>query len=135
MALPLIGLASSLLPNIFGIASEFVEDKDKKNELKQQIEVMLKDYERTALKGQIDIIVAEAKGKSWMQRNWRPGLMWTIILILANNNLFAPWFNAMFNLGLPALPLAPELYAMMTVGIGGYIGGRTYEKVKGVNNG
>lgn len=133
MPLPLIGLATTLLPSLFGLISETVEDKDKRNELKQEVEKLVQDFEKTKLQGQIDIIVAEAKGKSWLQRTWRPGLMWTIILILANNNLIAPWGNAMFNLGIPVLPLASELYAMMTVGIGGYIGGRTYEKVKGVN--
>lgn len=127
MPFPLVGLLGSLLPSLFGVISEVVEDKDKRNKLHADLEKLLREYETTALKGQIEIIVAEAKGDSWIQKSWRPILMLTIVGIVANNNLIAPWANA-FGLNLPILPLDPELYTLMTVGVGGYIVGRTGEK-------
>lgn len=129
MPLPLLGLLTPLVSGIMGIVSESVTDKDKKAELRAQLETMVQDYEATALKGQIDIVLAEAKGDSWLQRSWRPTLMMTIVAIIANNNLIAPWLNVLFQAGIPILPLDDQLYNLMTLGVGGYIAGRSGEKM------
>lgn len=85
------------------------------------------DAEDSALKSQMQVVLAEAAGESWLQRNWRPILMLTIVAIVANNYLIAPYLSAMFGVGL-TLPLPEALWNLMTLGVGGYIAGQTAER-------
>jgi predicted MFS family arabinose efflux permease len=80
-----------------------------------------------ALKSQTQIILAEAQGKSWMQRNWRPLLMMVCIAIVANNYILVPWLMV-FTSKVAVLTMPDKLWTMMIIGIGGYVGGRTVEK-------
>jgi hypothetical protein len=91
---------------------------------------MALDY--SALEKEIDakaqIIVAEAQGQSWLQRNWRPMLMLTIIAIIANNYVIYPYIT-LFGGTATILQLPAELFTLMTIGVGGYVVGRTGEKM------
>jgi len=86
------------------------------------------EYETELIQAQASIIRAEAQGASWLQRNWRPLLMMTIISIIANNFLLLPYAAA---LGLPIVPLdlPDKMWTLMTVGVGGYIASRGAEKI------
>lgn len=77
---------------------------------------------------QAKVLVAEISGGSWLQQNWRPILMLTIVAIVANNYIFVPYLQLF---GLPALilDLPEKLWNLMTLGVGGYIAGRTGEKL------
>jgi len=86
------------------------------------------DFESERLNAQRDIIVAEAKGESWLQRNWRPLSMMVFVIIIANNFIFVPYAKS-FGLDIPMLDIPDGMWTLLTVGIGGYIGGRTVEKV------
>ena len=50
-----------------------------------------------------NVIVAEAKGDSWLQRSWRPLLMCLFGLIVANNYLVVPLF------GTPVAEIPPDM--------------------------
>ena len=69
-----------------------------------------------------EIVKAEAQGASWLQRNWRPLLMLNFAALIT-----ARW------LGWAAPNLTPEVelavFDILQVGIGGYIIGRSAEKV------
>lgn len=83
-----------------------------------------------ALEAQSKLILAEAQGESWLQRNWRPILMLTIVAIVANNYLLAPYLNALIGAGaVPVLELPERLWDLMTLGVGGYVAGRSAEKI------
>jgi hypothetical protein len=112
---------------LFGVIDKAITDKDEANRLKQQIQSQLIDSENSIVKAQMQIILAEAQGESWLQRNWRPLLMLVIIAIVANNYLIAPYLGAMFGVGL-TLPLPDALWDLMTLGVGGYVAGRSVEK-------
>lgn len=112
---------------LFGLIDKAVADKDEANRLKTEIRSQLIDSENSIVKAQMEIILAEAGGESWLQRNWRPLLMLVIIAIVANNYLIAPYLGAMFGVGL-TLPLPDALWDLMTLGVGGYVGGRSVEK-------
>ena len=77
---------------------------------------------------QRDIIVAEAQGESSLQRNWRPILMLTIVAIVANNYILFPYLRLFWN-DAPMLELPQHLWSLMQIGVGGYIVGRTGEKM------
>lgn len=112
---------------LFEVIDKAVTDKDERNRLKAQIQSQLIDSENSIVKAQMEIILAEAGGESWLQRNWRPLLMLVIIAIVANNYLIAPYLGAMFGVGL-TLPLPDALWDLMTLGVGGYVASRGVEK-------
>ncbi len=119
-------LIGPILQGIFGIVDQVVEDKDQAAKLKAAIVARQQELESQELKGRIDIILAEARG-SWMQKNWRPVLMMVVIAIVANNYLLVPymmWIGADF----PALELPDALWNLLTIGVGGYVVGRSAEK-------
>ena len=89
----------------------------------EKLQAMLKIAEM-----QRDVIVAEAKSEHWMTSIWRPVLMLTCVTILANNWIIAPYVSAIFGVDI-ALPIPPEMWKLLYMGVGGYIGGRTVEKV------
>ena len=76
------------------------------------------EYETQLLKSQSDIIVAEAKGASWMQRNWRPITMLTFLVLVCLDTF-----------GWTAFRLSEEAWTLLQIGLGGYVAGRSIEKV------
>lgn len=75
-----------------------------------------------------NIIIAETKSQSWLARNWRPILMLTIIAIIANNYVLFPYLN-LFTSKVTMLVLPDHLWALLKIGVGGYIVGRSAEQV------
>jgi len=116
----------ALIPILGGAVKKLIDraipDKDKALEIKRQLDLDIQDIERTELKGAIDIIVAEAKGDSWLQRSWRPILMlWFAGLVGAHWLGFTP-----DNLSQSTIN---QLLSIVQIGIGGYIVGRSGEKI------
>lgn len=111
----------ALLNVIGGAIDKVLPDKDKAEELKAAITLAMLDQGSRELAGAVEIIKAEAQGDSWLQRNWRPGLMvWFAGLIGAHWLGFTP----------PNLPadIVGKLLDIVQVGIGGYVIGRSVEK-------
>jgi hypothetical protein len=82
---------------------------------------------------QASVIIAEATGASWLQRNHRPLTVMTFVFIVAWNYVLGPigtWGASLFGLGasFPVLELPPGLWATISLGMGGYMALRTYEK-------
>ena len=118
--IPIIG---KTIDKIFGIIDEAVEDKDKRNQIKFQIEMTMMQLQAKMLEVQRDIIVAEAKGESWLQRSWRPITMLVFVYIIAHNYVISPLF------GLKTLPMPPQIWGVIKLGLGGYVIGRSAEKI------
>ena len=66
---------------------------------------------------QSQVIIAEAQG-NWLQRNWRPITMMVFLLLIILDS-----FKILPN------PLAPEIWGLLMIGLGGYVVGRSAEKV------
>lgn len=128
-AIPIIG---NIIDKAFGVIDKTVEDKTLANKLKSEIQVLFttKEYDtiQKELDAQTQIIVAEAQGASWLQRNWRPVLMLTFTFIIAWNYILAPIIG-MFSKAMVILPIPPDMWDLLKLGIGGYIVGRSAEKV------
>ena len=73
------------------------------------------------------VVVAEAKGESWLQRNWRPVTMMAFVVIIINNYIVFPWFM-MFDIPAIHLDIPPDMWSLLQIGIGGYIVSRGAEK-------
>ncbi|WP_062260372.1 3TM-type holin [Endozoicomonas arenosclerae] len=99
-----------------------VPDKDKAQQLKADITAELISLDKAELEQAGKIITAEAQGDSWLQRNWRP-----ITMLTFTGLVVAHW------LGWTAPGLSEEqviaLLGIVKVGLGGYVLGRSAEKV------
>ena len=128
--LPIIG---AIIDKVLNVIDKSVEDKDLKEKLKTEIQltVFTKEYDviMKQLQAQRDIIVAEAAGHSWLQRNWRPIIMLMFGYMIAHNFILAPFF------GFQKLDIPPDVYQIIKVGLGGYCVGRTVEKVVAIKKG
>ena len=123
----ILSIIKNLIPTIGRTIEKAVTDKDAARRLKAEIETLLITAQSSMVESQSKIIIAEAQGESWLQRNWRPVTMLTFVFIIANNYIFVPYAVA-FGSGVPMLDIPPGMWSLLTVGIGGYIGGRSYEK-------
>lgn len=74
-------------------------------------------YETELLRSQSNIVTAEAKGESWLQRNWRPITMLTFLALVVLDS-----FGWLPN------PLAGDAWDLLKIGLGGYLIGRSAEK-------
>lgn len=93
--------------------------KDKvRAELQSALLANAAELERTAA----NVIMAEANGESWLQRNWRPMLMVLFGIIIANNFLVVPI------MGTPMAEIPPDMWDLLKLGLGGYVLGRSAEK-------
>ena len=67
---------------------------------------------------QSNVIVAEAQGQGWLQRNWRPMTMITFLVLVVLDAF-----------GLLPNPIAPKMWSLLQIGLGGYVVGRSAEKI------
>ena len=74
------------------------------------------------IEASMSVIISEAKGGSWLQRSWRPLTMLTFVGLIV-----AKWLGMTAPGVTEAIEL--ELLGIIKVGLGGYIMGRSAEKV------
>lgn len=97
-------------------------NKEEAERLKAQITLEAMKSDAKELESATQIIIAEASGESWLQRNWRPMLMlWFAALLGAHWLGYTP-----DNLGEETIL---KLLDIVQVGIGGYVLGRSGEKM------
>ena len=130
----ILSALGGLIPSIGETINKAVKDKDLAAKLKHEIKTLIVGLQSALVEAKARIIVAEAQGQSAIQRNWRPLTMLTFVFIIANNYIIVPYAVA-FGLAVPMLEIPPGMWGLLTVGIGGYIGGRTLEKVTAMKNG
>ena len=110
------------------LVGQFVEDKDKANELETKIKNKLLSLEQEVITAQRDVIVAEAKSQSFIARNWRPIMMLTFVGIIANNYILFPYIT-LFGGTATTLEIPPDMWALLKIGVGGYVMGRSGDKM------
>lgn len=119
----------SFISNIFKPAVDLVDTLHTSEEEKLTLERELRkvenafstkilDYESQLLKSRSEIIQSEATGHSWLQRNWRPLTMLTFLILVVCDSF-----------DLLAFRLADEAWMLLQIGLGGYVIGRSAEKI------
>jgi hypothetical protein len=116
-----------MISSVTGLASKFIADKDLKTKLESAIKEKMLEHEVQFVSYQRDIITAEAKSQSSLARNWRPITMLCFVAIIANNYLVYPYIQ-LFGGTAVQLPIPPDMWDLLKLGIGGYIAGRSVEK-------
>jgi len=110
--------AAELIDNLHTSEEERLEIKQKMFELQVNAFNKAEEYEQELLKAKASIIMAEAQGASWIQRNWRPITMLTFLVLVVADSF-----------GLLAFRLANEAWTLLQIGLGGYVVGRSAEKI------
>ena len=128
MASPIVDAVKGLFAPVKELISEAIVDKDKANEVsaalyatQAQVVTTVLDLEAKVVEAQASAINSEAKGESWLQRNWRPITMLTFVGLVV-----AKW------LGLTAsvdIAVEIQLMELIKIGLGGYVVGRSAEKI------
>ncbi|MEX6627566.1 3TM-type holin [Tenacibaculum pacificus] len=96
-------------------------DEERLN-AKNALQKMFIDEALNSQKIQTEIINTEAKG-NFLQRSWRPILMLGFGFVVLYSKFIAPAFN------LPNTALEPDFWELLRLGIGGYVIGRSAEKI------
>lgn len=128
-AIPIIG---NIFDKAVNVIDKIVPDKDLAQKLRQEHELTFTRINHTefieGLKAQTQLVLGEIQGQSWLQRNWRPILMLATVAIVVNNYIVYPYLS-LFGAPSVILELPDELWQLMKIGVGGYMVGRSAEKI------
>ena len=113
--------ATELIDNLHTSKEEKLEQKRLLLEVQGRAMDRVHEYNTELLMGQAKIVNSEASSEHWLTANWRPLVMLT----------FTGLVVARF-LGFEAEGMTEKeyqsLWNLITLGVGGYIGGRSVEK-------
>jgi len=126
--LNLLGAIGPIAKIALGVIDKSVEDKDLKDKLKSQITSQMLDNNSKELQSAASIIKAEASSQHWLTATWRPALMWICIIVIFNNYILLPFASIIFGVSIE-LSIPDPMWNLLTIGVGGYIAGRSAEKV------
>ena len=122
-----MSLLGKLIEPVTGIIEKFIPDADKKQQIAFELATLADKQLSEELKVQAEIVKAEANSEHWLVAAWRPILMLVITAVVAVHYLVFPLFTLF---GYPLeLELPSELWNLLTVGVGGYVVGRSGEKM------
>lgn len=119
-------MSALLAPAIIGMGTALIDrlfpDKDKADQAKIQLVTMLQNGELQELAARSGIIQAEAASEHWLAATWRPVTMLVFVGLIT-----ARWFGW----AAPNLSEAEylKLWSIVELGLGGYVIGRSGEKV------
>lgn len=111
-------LLSDLVGEIGSVVSTLSVSSKEKKQIEADLLAAVARQEEELRRSQASIIRAEAQG-NWLQRSWRP----LIMLVFAAIVLVGTFFN------LPILDDTSRFWDLLEIGIGGYVIGRSAEKV------
>jgi len=114
----LVKPVTELIDEVHTSEDERLQIKAKLFEMQNAMAAQVMDYEARLLEAKTKVITAEAQGASWLQRTWRPITMLTFLILVVADTF-----------GLTEFRLAQEAWILLQIGLGGYVVGRSAEKV------
>ena len=117
----MLNVITPIIGSLFKTVDKVIDNKADGERIKANIQQKLIAGELKELEGAAKIIETEAKGR-FLQRNWRPIMMLTFAGLVV-----AHWFG----FTAPNIPESVQnsLLNIVLVGVGGYIAGRSGEKI------
>lgn len=124
-------LAGPLVDKIVGIFTAMQDRKLTEAEIRAKVETQVLETIGDVTRTQGDVIIAEMRGESPLQRLWRPITALLFVFIVFWFGFLQPLFVGWF--GLPPLRVGDvlllQIIELVKLCLGGYIGGRTLEKI------
>jgi hypothetical protein len=114
--------ASNLVDGVGKVIDESTTSIEEKLEQKAKIMGLITDFVSKSTQFAADVVKTEATG-NWLQRSWRPIVMLAFAFIVVYRFFLSPVF------GFPGLDLPQEFWSLLEIGLGGYVIGRSVEKV------
>jgi hypothetical protein len=139
MALPatlIFNLVTGLMSGpITKALDAFVKDQELRRKLEADLQGKLTEHLGKSEELGQAVVLAEIKSEDWLTRNWRPLVMLTLMGFIVFVGLVIPALDFVFGAPVTFNPrwsaLPPQFWDFLSIGVGGYIGGRTLEKVAG----
>lgn len=113
-------LLSGLVAEIGSVVSTLSVSSKEKKQIEADLLTAVSRQEEELSRSQAAIIKTEAQG-NWLQRSWRP----IVMLVFAAIVLAGTFFN------LPILSDTSRFWDLLEIGVGGYVIGRSAEKITG----
>jgi hypothetical protein len=112
----------SFLPIVGDVLDKIIPDPKAQAEAKVKLMELAQKGEFAEMNARADIIKAEASSESWLAQSWRPILMLTFGALIV-----ARWMGY----AAPGISDAEilKLWSIVELGLGGYVIGRTAEKI------
>lgn len=110
--------ACKLIDDLHTSDEEKLKIKEKLALIEQNMATKILEYDNKVMQLQSKIITAESMGQSWIQRNWRPVTMLVFLFLVVCDSF--GWLK---------FRLAEDAWTLLQIGLGGYVVGRTTEKV------
>jgi Holin of 3TMs, for gene-transfer release len=139
MALPvalILNLVTGLMSGpISKVLDAYVKDQELRRKLEADLQGKLTEHLGKSEELGQAVVLAEIKSEDWLTRNWRPLVMLTLMGFIVFVGLVIPFLDFVFGSPVTFNPrwaaLPPQFWDFLSIGVGGYIGGRTLEKVAG----
>jgi hypothetical protein len=136
---PLKDLLTGGIGGIFSgakdIINQFVANPEQKLEATQKMAELETGFREKQIEAERDfaaeqakVVIAEAQSDSWLAKNWRPITMLTFVAIIVWNYIVVGTIGA-FVPSIHVVEIPTDMWGLLKLGIGGYIGSRTLEKV------
>ena len=110
--------AADLIDNVHTSTEEKLSMQNALEKIRNEMTSKVLDLDAQLLASKTAIITAEANGQGILQRNWRPVTMLTFLFLVVCDSF-----------GVLAFRLADEAWTLLQLGLGGYVIGRSAEKI------
>lgn len=112
------------------IIDKLIPDPAAKAEAQRKLFELQQTGELAQIEAQTKVLVAEASSEHKLTSQWRPITMLIFAAIVANNYIVYPYLSLFWDAA-PQLAMPDQLWNLLQIGIGGYVFGRSAEKVAG----
>jgi len=124
-------VSGPLIKALMDLYKGYNERQVSESQLRRDLEKTILGTFEEVSKSQADVIIAESKGENWLQRNWRPMVAVSFAFIVLFYGLISPILVGWF--GFPPIRVGDDLLRWImdavVICLGGYIGGRSLEKI------
>ena len=115
------GAVEKVTNAVGGVVDNLSTSDDEKSKAKNELTNIVLDSLVSIVEAQKEVLIQEMKG-NWLQKSWRPLLMLTFGFILVSK-----WFG-LTDTGIDQ-ELEIKLMDIVQIGLGGYVIGRSAEKI------
>lgn len=104
------------------VVDNVVTNDEERLKAKKELSEVVTKFTTDIVAAQTEVLKVELSG-NWLQRSWRPVIMLAFGFII----LYQYFFSNVFNL--PKVELPERFFDLLEIGLGGYVIGRSVEKV------
>jgi len=124
-----MGILGTLLPGLMELISKYITKEEDKVKLQSEITKHILSNEKSVIEASRDVVKAEVESESVLAKNWRPILMYLLMVLLVWIIAIAPVFGLVESTKTSLAAVPSDLWNLLMIGMGGYILGRSAENI------